>query len=517
MFGDDDDDDDILNSDNENEIDRLDVKISHKVTIQSSYSPITCLTCVGLPNISDDGNEYVSDEYLLCAVSLDNTIKVYKINIATALEDKKTNRDDNGFSDEFDMDDSSEETLFRNGIILESVYDMNISRKYNHKSGVSECNDVGGIWCCDINNDCSVLATGNQFGRVFLFPRTNDGTDGDQKDNDDSKDKDKDKGSNDNSSNSNNGNNAKKKIIDSEYTAESNKDKYPYVILCSSDRFKYRLNNGKIVTTLKCHSMATAIAFNRDAKPDWLAVCSTNSQSIYIIDSKLQTEICKLRGFYQTIRDVSWYLGNVPYLCVACDDNNLHIFEPSHVVNIAEKIRGIFSEHTQTVRELKKMRENMPNKEKQSKEYLIASKKYQKLLKKMKNKEVLDGYKTKLKNNELLALQKSLKGHMCGVTSVDFGTQYVASGSKDNLLKLWNLSNDSQAIVTRNDHTDQIWKIRFSESKTKLATVGDDGQLCIYAIAYDKESSTSLEKESTVNSGDNQQQQEDDEEEEDLF
>merc|ERR1712107_629107 len=127
------------------------------------------------------------------------------------------------------------------------------------------------------------------------------------------------------------------------------------------------------------------------------------------------------------IRDVRWYDGSAEsYLCVGCDDHFVHVYDC------------------------------------------------------LQNKK-----------NSKKALVASLASHKSCVTSVDFGRkQYVASAAMDCTLKLWDLhQNEDKLVETHADHQNnadggQVGKVRFSQNKDKLASIGDDGCICLYTMQY---------------------------------
>jgi len=79
----------------------------------------------------------------------------------------------------------------------------------------------------------------------------------------------------------------------------------------------------------------------------------------------------------------------------------------------------------------------------------------------------------------------SLSSHEAPVTSVDWAPNaHVASVSMDKTVKLWNIKVDvkQKQCITYKHHEDQAWCVRFNSSQNRLATVGDDGYLCVYSV-----------------------------------
>ena len=168
------------------------------------------------------------------------------------------------------------------------------------------------------------------------------------------------------------------------------------------------------------HAMVRGVTFNR-RDPAKLAVSCQEAQRVEVFDIEKCVSIFSRKLTHKEIRDCVWC--DAAYLCVGCDDNFVHVYDTA-------------------------------NNKKNSKKALVAS----------------------------------LASHKSCVTSVDFGrNQFVASGSMDNTVKLWDLStgkNDDKLVETHQDHDDQVWKVRFNEKKDKLATIGDDGALCLYTMRY---------------------------------
>ena len=168
------------------------------------------------------------------------------------------------------------------------------------------------------------------------------------------------------------------------------------------------------------HAMVRGVTFNR-RNQNLLAVSCQEAQRVEVFDIHKCVSIFSRKLTYKEIRDCVWHDGSdAAYLCVGCDDNFVHVYDTAHN-----------------------------------------------------------------KKNSKKALVASLASHKSCVTSVDFGKkQTVASGSMDNTVKLWDLTNDDKLIETHNDHSDQVWRVRFNEKKDKLATIGDDGYLCLYTMKY---------------------------------
>ena len=171
------------------------------------------------------------------------------------------------------------------------------------------------------------------------------------------------------------------------------------------------------------HAMVPGITFNRMKHPNWLAVSCQDAQRVEVFDIEKCVSVFNRKLTYKQIRDCVWYRGNEGYLFVGCDDLFVHIY------NTLEN-----------------------------------------------------------KKNSKKALVTSLASHKSCITSIDIGKkQYIISSSMDNTIKLWNLTKESnkKLIETHNDHNNnQIWKTRFNTKQDKLATIGDDGNLCLYTMRY---------------------------------
>jgi len=167
--------------------------------------------------------------------------------------------------------------------------------------------------------------------------------------------------------------------------------------------------------------MARGVTFNRFMNPNWLAVSCEEAQRVEVFDIEKCVSIFNRKLTHKQIRDCVWLPSAQPYLCVGCDDNFVHVYDTL-------------------------------NKDKNSKKALIAS----------------------------------LASHRSCVTAVDWGAkQFVASVSMDQSLKLWDLGQTGDKLLeTHRDHSDQVWKCRFNSNRDKLATIGDDGYLCLYSMAY---------------------------------
>lgn len=117
-------------------------------------SPITDIKCVPVPG--------VDNTYLLSTVSVDSFVRVYAINTndSNLYGNNKNNKydDENGAGiDEYKQFDMNEK---------HRVYLCNAS---GQKSQPQSLEQYGGCWSSDINSDCSVMATGDQFGQIYLW------------------------------------------------------------------------------------------------------------------------------------------------------------------------------------------------------------------------------------------------------------------------------------------------------------------------------------------------------------
>jgi len=83
-----------------------------------------------------------------------------------------------------------------------------------------------------------------------------------------------------------------------------------------------------------------------------------------------------------------------------------------------------------------------------------------------------------VEHGELVA---SLRGHQEGVNAVDVSINghYLASGSVDNLVKIWD-TRQRESIYFHDLHKDQVWGVGFCVDSTRLISVGDDG--CIVCL-----------------------------------
>lgn len=79
------------------------------------------------------------------------------------------------------------------------------------------------------------------------------------------------------------------------------------------------------------------------------------------------------------------------------------------------------------------------------------------------------------------SLLYNLYGHMGWVLSVDVGADgsELCSSSTDKTVKLWD-ARSRECIHTFTSHTEPVWGVSYNEQGTKIASVGDDAQLCIH-------------------------------------
>lgn len=65
--------------------------------------------------------------------------------------------------------------------------------------------------------------------------------------------------------------------------------------------------------------------------------------------------------------------------------------------------------------------------------------------------------------------------------SVDFapdGTHFVSSSS-DKSVKVWELSS-KQCVHTFNEHSDQVWGVKYNPDSNKIMSVSEDRNINIY-------------------------------------
>jgi len=330
-------------------------------------SPITDIKCVPVSG--------AANTYLLSTVSVDSFVRVYAINTNDSYG--SNNNKNNKYND----DENSA------GIDEYKQFDMNerhrvyLCNSQGQKSQPQLLEQYGGCWSSDINSDCSVMATGDQFGQIYLWNLIDDDDD--------------------------------KQNIPT--VLQGN---VPMVKLHLKGKQQQKETAPKLLRG--AHAMVRGVTFNR-RDPAKLAVSCQEAQRVEVFDIEKCVSIFSRKLTHKEIRDCVWH--DAAYLCVGCDDNFVHVYDTA-------------------------------NNKKNSKKALVAS----------------------------------LASHKSCVTSVDFGkNQFVASGSMDNTVKLWDLNtgkNDDKLIETHQDHTDQVWKVRFNEKKDKLATIGDDGVLCLYTMRY---------------------------------
>ncbi|MDW7973025.1 MAG: caspase family protein [Thermodesulfovibrio sp.] len=83
---------------------------------------------------------------------------------------------------------------------------------------------------------------------------------------------------------------------------------------------------------------------------------------------------------------------------------------------------------------------------------------------------------------------KTFKEHSKGVTSIAFSPdgKYIISGSKDNTVKLWEVSSGKE-IMTLIGHSGWVTSVAFSPDGRYIASGSDDGTIRLWDIPYDRE------------------------------
>jgi len=76
----------------------------------------------------------------------------------------------------------------------------------------------------------------------------------------------------------------------------------------------------------------------------------------------------------------------------------------------------------------------------------------------------------------------SLRGHVNWVTAVATDTRYIATGSTDNTVKLWDIVERNCVQTFDKSHTDQVFSVAFTKDGSKLVSVGGEGNIQIYSI-----------------------------------
>ena len=158
-----DDDGDInMNGESKEDDDGMKLEMTNTGRKSIGISPITDIKCVRVRQL---------DTYLLSTVSVDSFVRVYALDTNKKNSVKQNNL--NGADDDDDM----------TGFDLYRQFDMNERHKVylcdqnGKKSPPRQLEQYGGCWSTDINNDCSVVATGDQFGQIYLWPLYEDDND----------------------------------------------------------------------------------------------------------------------------------------------------------------------------------------------------------------------------------------------------------------------------------------------------------------------------------------------------
>lgn len=154
-----DNDGDLNMNGDSKENDDTDIKYELTNTGKKSVgiSPITDIKCVPV-----QGQQ---NYYLLSTVSVDSFVRVYAINTNNSkLYQSNQNKNQYGNNDENSA-----------GIDEYKTYDMNERHKVylcdqnGKRSPAQYLEQYGGCWSSDINSDCSIIATGDQFGQIYLW------------------------------------------------------------------------------------------------------------------------------------------------------------------------------------------------------------------------------------------------------------------------------------------------------------------------------------------------------------
>jgi len=284
LFEDESEDQPMNNMANEDGI-RLELTNTAKKSI--GISPITDIKCVPVVG--------VDNTYLLSTVSLDSFVRVYAVNTHNK---QSYQRSKSGYHGDDDQDESA-------GIDEYKQYDMDERHKVylcdsnGKKSGPQPLEQYGGCWSSDINNDCSVVAAGDQFGQIYLW----------------------------------------------NLVEESEDKKRPTVLQSLVPHVKLTLNkrggssHGSAPKTLRgAHAMVRAVTFNRGTNPNWLAVSCQEAQRVEVFDIEKCVSLFNRKLTYKQIRDCVWYEGqNSSYLCVGSDDNMVHVYDTSKTEKNSKK------------------------------------------------------------------------------------------------------------------------------------------------------------------------------------
>merc|ERR1719334_2880157 len=234
-------------------------------------SPITDIKCVPVVG--------VENTYLLSTVSLDSYVRVYAINT--------NNNDQTAGIDEYKQYD------------MDQRHKVYLCDNNGKKSQPQSLEQYGGCWSSDINSDCSVIATGDQFGQIYLW----------------------------------------------NLVEENDEKKRPTVLQALVPHVKLTLNkrsgssHGSQAKTLRAaHAMVRAVTFNRSTNPNWLAVSCQEAQRVEVFDIEKCVSLFNRKLTHKQIRDCVWYEGqNSPYICVACDDHRVHVYDTSKTEKNSKK------------------------------------------------------------------------------------------------------------------------------------------------------------------------------------
>ena len=155
LFEDDDGDENM----NESERNGIKLELTNTARKSIGISPITDIKIVPVTS--------APHTFLLSTVSLDSFVRVYAINTNENKLYPLNNKQD---------DDDEEDEDKNQGIDEYRQYDMNERHKVHlcDANGTKSAHPTyleqfGGCWSSDIHTDCSVVATGDQFGQIYLW------------------------------------------------------------------------------------------------------------------------------------------------------------------------------------------------------------------------------------------------------------------------------------------------------------------------------------------------------------
>mmetsp|Transcript_77607 Transcript_77607/g.95101 ORF Transcript_77607/g.95101 Transcript_77607/m.95101 type:complete len:407 (+) Transcript_77607:30-1250(+) len=239
-------------------------------TINDTISSIIDMKIITVPN-----NALVTLKcpWIMTVTSLDGVIRLYKLLT-----------DDIVLFDKIDMNYPLNKYY---KLMQINNNDNNKSKEYKKTLMNKEQNYFGGCWSSDINYNANIIATGDQFGQIYLYPIKSDKFD-------------------------------IPTIMDAQV---------PYIKYIQKNK-KDKDNNNISKQYRSSNSIVTTVSFNHGLhNKDWLCISCQSSKRLEIFDVNKCKSLYTMKGIYKIIRDTSWFHGKDPYILCCSDDKYIYIFD----------------------------------------------------------------------------------------------------------------------------------------------------------------------------------------------